>query len=157
MSDATRAVALTQAVTLAVAAGLGAAETVEIAESFNTFMNGDRPAAPASTGGAVAPAATPTKTPPKPAAKPAADKPAAKPADDSAKKAAADKLEAQKTRVGAIVSQLLEADRRAEAVALLKKFGATSVSGVKAKDYTTFITEGDELLGGSEETADLTA
>lgn len=63
-----------------------------------------------------------------------------------------------KEGVEMIIAKLLKAKLRDEAITLLKKYKAASVSGVKEKDYVAFVTEGSKLLpaeGDGEE--DLTA
>ena len=55
--------------------------------------------------------------------------------------------------VKSVVDSLLAAGKRDEAVALLKKFGATSVSGVKAAVADDFIAEGTAILNGEDLTS----
>ena len=55
--------------------------------------------------------------------------------------------------VKSVVDGLLAAGKRDEAVALLKKFGATSVSGVKAAVAEDFIAEGTAILNGEDLTS----
>lgn len=55
--------------------------------------------------------------------------------------------------VKSVVDGLLAAGKRDEAVALLKKFGATSVSGVKAAVAEDFIAEGAAILNGEDPTS----
>jgi hypothetical protein len=55
--------------------------------------------------------------------------------------------------VKSVVDGLLAAGKRDEAVALLKKFGATSVSGVKAAVADDFIAEGTAILNGEDLTS----
>ena len=89
--------------------------------------------------------ATPVKAAAK--AEPKASKPAAepKPPVDEAAETEADEGDEGDT-VGNVVSRLLKAQKRDEAVALLKKFGATSVSGVKKAKEAEFIAEGLGIL-----------
>ena len=75
----------------------------------------------------------------KPAAEPKA------PVDEAAETETDETVEVDDT-VANVVSRLLKAQKRDEAVALLKKFGATSVSGVKEAKSAAFIAEGLEIL-----------
>jgi hypothetical protein len=51
-----------------------------------------------------------------------------------------------KEDVSAVVEKLLGADKRKEAVALMKKFKATSVSSLSEADYAVFLEEAEEIL-----------
>ena len=82
-------------------------------------------------------------------AEPKASKPAPEPAppvDEAAEPEADETAETADNTVANVVSRLLKAQKRDEAVALLKKFGATSVSGVKKTKEAEFIAEGLEIL-----------
>ena|ERR1700675_1222329 len=81
------------------------------------------------------------------AAKPKAEKPA------KVVKAVEPKVEAPvvvegptKVDVGTAVEKMLGANKRTEAVALMKKFGAASVSTLKETDYEAFIAAADAIL-----------
>lgn len=170
MSQSTRVVALMEAVKLAALPGGSgvAASVVVAAERFNAFLEADTVAIT----GASKPGAEPPKPPPTPPAKPAAAKPAPKPAaapkppakteeqlaaeamaaaeaeaaaEDAA--AAAADTEATEEAVGEVITRMLAGGKRPQAIALLKKFGATSKSGVKIGDYAAFIAEGRAELG----------
>ena len=114
-----------------------------VAERFHSFITTPAPTA------APAPVAAPA---PAPVAKPvAAAKPAkAKPAPAPKPEPEADEAPATDTtkeQVGEIISKLLSAKLREEAIGLLKDFKATSVSGVKPADYEKFVAAGKVLLG----------
>lgn len=73
---------------------------------------------------------------------------------------ASDALPATAEGVQAGIGRLLKANKRKEAIGLLKKFGAASASGVKAKDFSKFIAEVNKLLPSEEASGgddDLTA
>lgn len=177
MSDATRAVALSEATKL----GLGdAAATLTAAKAYNDFLTADNtPAAaaanpaPKTTAAAKATtpakAATPAKTPAKKAVAATAEDAAAAEglaaaadadaeADEAEEAAQADDGEIPETKEGvqAIIAKLLAANLRAEAIKLLKKFNAASATSVKEKDYGKFIAAGVALLP-AEGDEDLTA
>lgn len=150
MSDATRAIALTEAVKVTTAAGGTADDALATAEKFHTFMQGD-----------TAPVAAPKPAAPKPAAKPAAAKP--KQTEEQAVAAATAVSEPEgepegeqidePTTVGGAVEQLLKRNLRPAALTLLKKFKATSVSGVKPADAEKFIAEAIVILAEAALTA----
>lgn len=54
--------------------------------------------------------------------------------------------EAGKAAVGDVVSKLIAANRRPEAISLLAEYDATAVSGVKVEDREAFVNEGQTLL-----------
>lgn len=58
--------------------------------------------------------------------------------------------------VRAVIARMLAANKRKEAIALLKKFGAASAKGVKAADITKFIAAALKIVGTTSE-EDLTA
>lgn len=158
MTEITRATALQAAAQ--VFAGTGRPDTVlAAAETFHAFILTD--AAPEQVSSR---ATTGAKTPPSlkaAPAKPAAAKPAQAPAPAKVEQppAAAEGDNAYlptKEGVGAIVAALIAkgAEGRKEAIGLLKKYQATSVSGVKESDYPEFVAEGSEILASL---ADLTA
>jgi hypothetical protein len=173
MSDATRAVALTQAVH--VAGGNGGDAVLKLAKAFDDFLLGDDPP-PKTTVPGKEPAATKAAGSSKPA--PGGKKPtkteddlireavAAEAARDAAAEAAADEAEASeaaasedpypatKEGVQAIIAKLLQANKRKEAISLLKKFGAASATGVKTKDAGKFVAEALKILGVEQEGSD---
>jgi hypothetical protein len=115
---------------------------------------------PASSQGLVPP--SPPTSPPPPTVSKKAPAPAPKAAKPAAPKAATKPVEPEpetysetETTVGSVVDRLLVAQKRDEAVKLLKDFGATSVSGVKAAKAADFIAQGLAILTG-EADADLT-
>jgi hypothetical protein len=135
---ATRAIALQEAVK---AAGTSGAETIlEIAGLFHDFIiAGEQAAAPAVS--------KPTAEPKPPKAAAAVKPPKAEP--KPAPKTDMDEVDpkGEPDTVGNVVSRLIKGGKRDAAVALLKKYKATSVSGVKEADQAAFISEGlDELL-----------
>ncbi len=171
MSDATRAVALTQAVH--VVGSEGGQAVLDLAAKFDAFLLGSD--APAKV-------STPGKEPGKPAgtSKPAAGgKKPTKTEDDLAREAAAttkdeeaegteggeggeaeagEQYPATKEGVQAVIAKLLQANKRKEAIALLKKFNAASATGVKTKDAAKFIAEALKVVApAAAEGDDLTA
>jgi biotin carboxyl carrier protein len=98
---------------------------------------------------------------PKPAAKPtpaAKPKPAAEPkaAPAPAPKTDMDEQdEILEDTVGNVVSRLIKGGKRDNAVALLKKYKATSVSGVKEKNAEAFIAEGLSELHSEQSEGDI--
>ena len=51
-----------------------------------------------------------------------------------------------KDDVSKIVESMLKANKRTEAIALMEKFKATSVSTLKESDYAAFLDAADEIL-----------
>jgi hypothetical protein len=130
------------------------AETVlALADKFYAYITQEsRPNNPQFAGPVVATNITPpapVKAVPVENATPAPAKPAkAKPVKAApAPKPELPASDTSKEEVGEIVSKLLSAKLREEAIGLLKKFKATSVSGVAASDYAAFVAEGKQLLG----------
>jgi hypothetical protein len=173
MSDATRAVALSEATKL----GLGdAGATLQAAKAYNDFLTADStgaepkpaPAPKATAATAAKPATTAKKTAAKAAATAspedaaaAAGLEAAADADaaaDAAELSAEDDGEIPVSREGvqAVIAKMLEANVRKEAIALLKKYGAASATSVKEKDFGKFIADALKLIPAAEE-SDLTA
>lgn len=160
MSDVgTRAVALQEASKL----GLGDAElTLKAAKAFDAFLNGGAQVTPAVVSAAG-------KEPAKPGRKKAATvaatpEPESNPEDDAAAELAETEEdeatdEIPPTLQGAkdAVSLMLAANKRKEAVALLKKFSAASATSVKPKDYAKFIAAAIEIAGPTSDAEDLTA
>lgn len=142
MSEASRAIALQHAATIHHGSG-DAQATLETAQAFHDFMSADSAAGkPAAT----KPAAT------KPAAtKPAATKPKkpAPPADDDAgddEGTEAAEGEVSKEDVGAAIEAMLNANLRPQAIALFKKYGAKSLSGVQPEDYAAIKQEAEDAV-----------
>jgi hypothetical protein len=136
-----RATALVEAVKVhSTDTGVNADVVLATARAFYVFITSPAPeAAPAP----LAPVAKPVA-----AAKPAKAKPA--PAPKPVEEPEADEAPATDTtkeQVGEIISKLLSAKLREEAIGLLKDFKATSVSGVKPADYEKFVAAGKVLLG----------
>jgi hypothetical protein len=114
------------------------------AEMFYSFITTPATIAPLVASPVPAPAAPVAK--PVAAAKPAKAKPAPAPKPEpEADEAPA--TDTTKEQVGEIISKLLSAKLREEAIGLLKDFKATSVSGVKPADYEKFVAAGKILLG----------
>ena len=140
MSQEIREKALGAAVT--VAGSLGDDAVVEAAKKFATFLSsGAQVSAPAKV--PAQPAATKTATAPakvaKPAAKPVETKPAAPKKDEVDPDA--------KKMVGDKVNEMLKANKRDEAVALLASFAdATSATGI--------VKQGDDVISAFMEGAD---
>lgn len=168
MSEALRTIALSEAVKHAQGNGHTPHEVVSFAETFLPFLKADAADGPAKTTSAAAADPAPKK--------PAGKKPPLKPSkatksEDELAQEALDNAEAEqdedeaapaaaatKEAVGNIVNKLLKSGKRPQALGLLKKFNAASVSGVKPKDFKAFVAEGTKLLGAEEaeeEDADL--
>lgn len=143
MSEATRAVALTEAVKVASAAQTFD-DVLTLAEQYHQFLVSDA-AVPAGTKPAAdKPAATkPTTTAKGATTKPTTTKPPAKSEEQTVADAAEAGAEDGPTeeQVGKAIADLLAANKRKEAVALLKKFGATSKSTLKPEHYADFLEE----------------
>ena len=147
MSQEIREKALSAAV--ATAAESGADAVIAAAKQFEAYILGT---AKVATPAAAKPAATTAAKPA--AAKPAAAKPAA---TTAAKPAAAEKAKVDpdaKKLVGDKVNELLRANKREEAVALLGSFdGAQSATGIVAQGdevIQSFLTQADEILTAAE-------
>lgn len=170
MSDATRAFALTEASKL----NLPTYEEVLVAAAaYDAFMNASDDIVPAGTKPvAKAVAAKPAAAAAKPVGKKAgkseeevvkaaleAQRAEAEAADGEGGEEGADEpsdeLPASKDGCQAAIARLLKANKRKEAISLLKKYGAASVSGIKSKDFAKFVAEASALVGESED--DLTA
>lgn len=140
MSEATRAIALQEAVKR-----FGDATATEIlatANLFNAFLeSSDTTKAIAPATKAVAPKAVrpakPVKTEEQLAQEAAAAEAAADTADESAP---------TREAVGLAVESMLKANKRTEAVALLKKFGAASVSALPLDKYIEFLEAAEAIL-----------
>ena len=138
---ATRALALQEAVKSPENDGLS---ILERAAAYHAFVIAGEAAAP------VAVVSKPAAEPKPPKATKAAKPVEAKPEPTPAPKTDMDETElpeGEEDTVGNVVSRLIKAGKRDEAVALLKKYKASSVSGVKDADKAAFIAAGlDELL-----------
>lgn len=168
MSDATRAVALTQAVHVVGAEGVKA--VLDAAKTFDDFLLGsDAPAKVSTPGKEPAKAATsakpaaggkkPAKTEDDLAREAAAKEAAADAAEEGGEVAESEEYPATSEGVQAVIAKLLQANKRKEAIALLKKFGAASATGVKTKDRAKFIAEALNVVQPKQEESadDLTA
>lgn len=175
MTEATRAVALSEAIKLL---GFNDRELdVEVilsaAIKFNDFLVSDtkQPQNPPKTSVAGAEPSKPVKQPKatKPV-KPAKPETEINPEEDAAAELAEqDEDESDDIPAGAaipnsldgvkeVVALMLAANKRKEAVGLLKKFKAASATSVKPKDFAAFIAEAKEIAGPAEEAdGDLTA
>ena len=151
MSEATRAVALQHAV--ATAAGEGVDAVLEAAHKFHAFMVSDtHPTAPATPATPAKPAATPAKPAAKAATKPAKSEEqivAEAVAKGAAEAEAAADAAPTKEDVGKAIQSMLQANKRAEAVALLKEYNASSASGVPPGSYAEFIDKVQGILLGA--------
>jgi hypothetical protein len=119
------------------------------ARAFYAFIVSP-PTVTGGTGTVPAPAPAAPVAKPVAAAKPAKAKPAPAPKPEPVEEPEADEAPATDTtkeQVGEIISKLLSAKLREEAIGLLKDFKATSVSGVKPADYEKFVAAGKVLLG----------
>jgi hypothetical protein len=152
MSEATRAIALTEAVKIGIDKGFSVADTIMAAGKLAAFLEADATVAFAATPTAAPAAAEPKKLGrPAKGEKPAAPAKAAAPApapepepEPEADAPAADAVTAQ--HVKEKITALVAANLRAQAQALLGNFGATSFSTLKAEDYAGFVNRADELL-----------
>jgi hypothetical protein len=149
MPEATRAVALSEAVKVIGAGDYG--KVLVAAEAFRAFIEDSKAPASAPAPAKAAPAAK-AAAPAKTAAKPAkseeqlvAEATKHEPEPDDAAE-----IEAKRKRCAEIIDALLKAKKRAEAVELLGKFGAKSMTSVKPEDYDALIAEGEDLLPLSE-------
>jgi hypothetical protein len=118
-------------------------DVIQIANLFNSFLNADGPPAPlVKIEQNLNKTAKPAK-PPKPA------KSEEQLVQEAAERIAKTEAEAEtpagatKEAVGKAVEAMLKANKRKEAVALLKKFGAESVSSLAAANYDAFVEEAD--------------
>lgn len=162
MSQASRAVALQNAVALAVVLGTTLAETLDSANLMNAFLNADEApaatvevkttlvkgtAAVAADKAAAAKKATPAtvKKPAKTEEQLAAEVAASQAATEAAQDAG-DDLKELKERAGKATADLLAANLRDKAVGLFKKYGAKSVSSVPEDKLAAFIDEAEGLL-----------
>lgn len=157
MSDALKAIALTQAVELGKIASHDAATIVTNAKKFFEFLKSEIAAVvKAVEGKADAAKPTPaTKAVTKAVTKPTkteeqivAEAQAKAQAESDAADAAEEKG-ATKENVGALLTQLLSENLRKEAVALLTEFGAKKASEIKPEDYGSFVEKANALLMAS--------
>lgn len=70
---------------------------------------------------------------------------AAKPAEQPAEEEKADDGEITAEDIRAKVNELIKADKRTEAKALLQEFGAATVPQLKAEDYAAFMEKAEAL------------
>jgi len=136
MSQETRAVALAHAITFH-AGKAGLAGVLEAATTFNNFLNADSGVVlpnPVVTTEAEAPAPKKAGRPPK------AEKPAPEP------EVVKEPEGPTKEEVGKAVEAMLAANKRKEAIALMKQFKATSVSSLDTKHYAAFLEEAETIL-----------
>lgn len=89
---------------------------------------------------AAAPAAKPAKTEEQLAAETLARVAATEAATE------AEETGATKEQAGEALNELLKANKKAQAIALLKKFGAASLSGIPADKYGEFIEQANDVL-----------
>jgi hypothetical protein len=158
MSEATRSAALAHAV--ATHGGDGHEVVLKAAKAFNAFIEGttaDKPAAVSTPAKSAAAAATKPPATTKPAAtkKPAVSEEEV--VSRATKKAAAEaEAEPETTdeegptleKVEAAIADMLGANLRKQAVALLAEFGAKSASGVPEDDRAAFLEKAQDLLLG---------
>ena len=145
MSQETRAVALAHAITFH-AGKAGLAGVLEAATTFNNFLNADS--------GVVLPNPVVTKEAEvneAPAPKKAGRPPKAEKAEKAEKAAPEPEVEKEpegptKEDVGKTVEAMLAANKRKEAIDLMKKYKATSVSSLGASDYAAFIEDCESVL-----------
>lgn len=157
MSEATRNLALGHAIAHHTGkAGSTPDAIVATATAFDNFISGsgDAPAktAPKAATPAAKPAAKPTPAA-KPAAKPAPKKPVAPPEDEAEEETAEEPAEETaegdgptKEDVGNSIASLINANLAKECGALLKEFGAKSLSNIPVESYADFIAKAEELL-----------
>lgn len=163
--DQTRVIALNLAVTMVNASQLSASEVLNVAGEFTAFLTAPQTS---ETSDPEPTPETPRRGPGRPPkAKAAEAAPAAKPAPKPAapeqseeaivqqavETAAAQATTVDKAAVSKVVADLLAANKRNEAVNLLKQFGASSVSGIAEKDYAAFVEKAAAILDSGDLTA----
>lgn len=126
MSDSVVAV---RAIALAEAVKSNSGNVIGTAQIYLDFLNGVGDTSAAKPVEKAAKPAKPTK-----AVKEVEPEPEVPPAGPS------------KADVGLAVEKMLGANKRTEAVNLMKKFGASSVSTLKDSDYAAFIEASDAIL-----------
>ena len=139
MSQETRAVALAHAITFH-AGKAGLAGVLEAATTFNNFLNADS--------GVVLPNPVVTAEAEAPAPKKAGRPPKAEKAEKAAPEPEVEKEPEGPTKedVGKTVEAMLAANKRKEALDLMKKYKATSVSSLDASNYAAFIEDCESVL-----------
>lgn len=174
MSDATRAVALSEAVKTFGGAQVTADQALSVAVHFDNFLNSvGETAAPVSSAAGKEPTKVTTAGQGKKAPAVAAKKPAvsedevvrkaldAQRAADAAKDAEVEEsAELTTDDVQAVIARCLAAGKRTEIVKVLKKYGASSATSVKKADIAKFVAEAKAILPdaeGAAEDVDLTA
>mgnify|MGYP005817418227 CR=1 FL=1 len=167
-NDQPRVIALTLAVTALTRAAIDASEVLSTATTYLDFLTGPSTGVAETTAPAPQPE-LPAKRgpgrPPKaeraaPAVKTApAAKPYSEPAPESEEAIVESAVQAaaapviDRAAVSAVVAEMLAANKRNEAIALLKDFGASSVSGVAEKDYSAFVEKANAIVGSGDLTA----
>jgi hypothetical protein len=157
-NDAMRAFAVGEAVKLV--GPKGEVKTViAAAKELLAFISPTQPAAaqqaqpaaePPKTAGKAATTPKPATTPKKAATK-AAPEPEPQESEVEGGEDAIDYTsDAGKEQVGSLVSQLIAANRRPEAIKLLSDYDATSVSGVKPGEREAFCAEARELIAAGD-------
>ncbi len=149
MSEATRCVAIQEAVKVRIAGGVFDPAAIVIAAGiFDDFINGTKTTAAAETKPAAEKAAkpTPVKTPVK--AKPSAEDTAAtqiqqRPAEDDESDPVVPAI--TKESVTAAITALIQAGARDRAVALLGEYNANSVGKLKESDYATVLSKAEAI------------
>jgi len=159
MSEATRERAMHHAVAVCQADGVEA--VLEAAVKFNAFLEGDatgttKPAAtkpattkPATTKPAATKASKPAAETEETVVRKATSKAAAAAEADDAGEEGGEGEEVTQEAVETIIADLLGANLRKQAVALLAEYGAKSASGVKAGDRAEFVQRAGDLLLGT--------
>lgn len=158
MSNEIREKALAAATGIYQGTGSGA-DALKAAEGFVSFLSGPQPA-PSTPASAPRKPGRPRQTEEEVANQAIAD------AADAAEAEAGEEQQSEddepapdpKKAVQDSIATLLSKNKRKEAVALLKKFGAASATGVKPKDTAKFLAAAKALLGTDDgDGDDLTA
>lgn len=149
MSEATRSIALSEAVKMWTAQPN--TDIIAIAVMFADFLEGNDKQ-PGQVHSSPQPAKVEVAKPKKDTAAKAAAKTEAQLTAES-KAATEAAVTVTKQDVATSVELLLKANKREEAKALLKKFGANSVSSVPEDGYEAFVTEAKSLLTEEDMTA----
>lgn len=135
MSEATKSMALSHAIALHGKSGATPEDIIETAGTFHAFIAGaDTPTKPAKPVKAATPA-TPTK-PAKPVkAAPPADEDEDETEVDDEPDMEEDEDVITKEHVGEALAALIDNDQKDDAIAILKKHGAKSLSSLESKHY----------------------
>lgn len=154
MSNETREKALAAASSVFYGTGQGA-EAVAAAEAFLTFLSGPQPAPSSAATSSLKKPGRPRKTEEEVANAAIADAAgSAEEAADAVDAAEDDEPVDPKKAVQDAIASALAKNKRKEVIALLKKFGAASATGVKAKDAQKFIAEVAKIIGKDAESED---